>query len=411
MSGATLKLAVKVLLRRKFFTFISLFAISVTLVVLMVAAALFDHVVGAMPPESRQGRMLNVRWGQMSHEHSTWSGTLGYRFLDRTVRPLPRAEAVTIHSEPAPVVAWVNGEKVSSFLKRTDGLFFRVFDFTFLEGAPYGESDEANARFTAVINETTRRKFFGKDPAVGSTLTLDGQTFRVSGVVADVPFYRTLTFADVWVPIATSKSDSYKTGVLGEFFGTILARSTADFGPIRDAFAAGVPLVELPAPYKTLVSAADTPLETVAREVTPGRSAKAPVGWFVFGLALAALLFMLLPTVNLVNLNVSRMLERASEIGVRKAFGASTRTLVGQFLAENVILCFVGGALGWAASALALSLIGASGVIPYADFRLNGRIFLAGFAVTLVFGLLSGIYPAWKMARMHPVDALKGVSR
>ncbi len=52
----------------------------------------------------------------------------------------------------------------------------------------------------------------------------------------------------------------------------------------------------------------------------------------------AALLFMLLPTVNLVNLNVSRIMERASEIGVRKAFGASSRTLVGQFVVENLVL-------------------------------------------------------------------------
>ena len=196
-----------------------------TLVVLMVAAALLDHVVGAMPPESRQGRMLNVRWGQMSHEHSRWSGTLGYRFLDRFVRPLKKAEAVTVHSEPAPVVGWVRGEKVSSWLKRTDGVFFRVFDFTFLEGVPFGVDDEANARFTAVINETTRRRFFGTSPAVGRTLELDGQTFRVAGVVADVPFYRMLTFGDVWVPISTSKSDSYKSGIMGSFFATILART------------------------------------------------------------------------------------------------------------------------------------------------------------------------------------------
>ena len=55
---------------------------------------------------------------------------------------------------------------------------------------------------------------------------------------------------------------------------------------------------------------------------------------------------MLLPTVNLVNLNVSRMMERASEIGVRKAFGASSRTLVGQFVVENVALSLIGGAVG-----------------------------------------------------------------
>jgi putative ABC transport system permease protein len=50
-------------------------------------------------------------------------------------------------------------------------------------------------------------------------------------------------------------------------------------------------------------------------------------------------------------------------------------------------------------------------VIPYADFHLNARNFLAGFAVTVVFGVLSGLYPAWRMSRLHPVEALRGVSR
>ena len=53
-------------------------------------------------------------------------------------------------------------------------------------------------------------------------------------------------------------------------------------------------------------------------------------------MALVGFLFLLLPTVNLVNLNVSRIMERASEIGVRKSFGASSWTLVGQFVVENV---------------------------------------------------------------------------
>ena len=56
------------------------------------------------------------------------------------------------------------------------------------------------------------------------------------------------------------------------------------------------------------------------------------------------LLFVLIPTVNLVNINISRIMERASEIGVRKAFGAPARTLVGQFLVENILLTLVGGA-------------------------------------------------------------------
>src|SRR5436305_14859400 len=64
--------------------------------------------------------------------------------------------------------------------------------------------------------------------------------------------------------------------------------------------------------------------------------------------ALLALMlgFMLLPTINLVNINLSRILDRASEIGVRRAFGASSRTLVGQLLIENLVLRLIGAVLG-----------------------------------------------------------------
>lgn len=119
---------------------------------------------------------------------------------------------------------------------------------------------------------------------------------------------------------------------------------------------------------------------------------------------------MLLPALNLANINLSRILERTSEIGVRKAFGASSRALVGQFLVENVVLTLVGGSIGLVGGAIGLAIVNRSGLIPYADFSLNWRVFLYGLAAALVFGLLSGVYPAWRMSRLDPVQALRGRS-
>jgi putative ABC transport system permease protein len=104
-------------------------------------------------------------------------------------------------------------------------------------------------------------------------------------------------------------------------------------------------------------------------------------------------------------------MERASEIGVRKSFGASSAVLVGQFLVENIALTLIGGALGFVASAWLLWLVNGSGLILYADLRMNHRIFLVGLAFAVFFGTMSGVYPAWRMSRLHPVQALKGDSR
>jgi putative ABC transport system permease protein len=122
----------------------------------------------------------------------------------------------------------------------------------------------------------------------------------------------------------------------------------------------------------------------------------------------AALLFITLPTMNLVSINLSRIMERASEIGVRKAFGASSRALVGQFVIENVVLTVIGGTIGFVLTVAALALLNRANPVPYMIFDLNFRIFLYGMLIAGAFGVISGAYPAWRMSRMHPVNALRG---
>ncbi|MCI0662440.1 MAG: ABC transporter permease, partial [Acidobacteria bacterium] len=65
-------------------------------------------------------------------------------------------------------------------------------------------------------------------------------------------------------------------------------------------------------------------------------------------------------------------------------------------------------AIGFALSRFVLQAITSSGFFPYAEFHLNYRVFLYGLALAIFFGLMSGVYPAWKMSRLHPVQALKG---
>ena len=408
-----LKIAVKVLLRRKFFTFISLFGIAFTLLVLMVAAALLDHSLAPMPPETRAGRMLFITRLVMRGPNSTWTSSAGYAFLDRYIRTLPDVEATAVISTPQPAVGFVGGAKISSTLRRTDGAFWRVMDFDFLEGGPFTEEDDREARRVAVINEATAERYFGDGSALGRDLEVEGQTYRVVGVVRNVPFSRPVSYSDVWVPIGTARSDGYKREILGSFIGIILARDRSDLRAIQAEVQRRIGEVPLPDPkeHESLHGGADTVFEAAARNALNSREADSGAGRLRAILLVVTLLFMLLPTLNLVNLNLSRILERASEIGVRKAFGASSRTLVGQFVVENVVLTFVGGAVGLVLSALVLEALNGTGIVPYAQFHLNGRIFLYAMLLALFFGVLSGAYPAWRMSRLHPAEAICGGSR
>ena len=412
-----LKVALKVLARRKFFTFISLFGISITLLVLLVMAAIFDHSLAPHSPETRSDRTLGIYQMEMRGKENVNNSDPGYGFLHRYVRPLaamPAVERVSITATPQTAVSYVDGKKIESQLRRTDGEFWRILDFEFLEGGPFTPEDESGARFVAVINEATRARFFEGRPAVGRTIEVDAQRFRVVGVVRDVPTLRFSSSADVWVPISTSKSVLYKEQWMGGFNALILARSRADLPAIKSEFQARLREAErhLPDPkrYQILNAGADNLFEAHVRKFSPGNTeaitpAKARAALFIL-----MLLFMLLPTLNLVNINLSRILDRASEIGVRKAFGASSRTLVGQFVVENLVLTLLGSLAGLLLASLVLAALNASGFLPYARLALNVRVFLYGLAMAIFFGVLSGVYPAWRMSKLHPVQALRGRS-
>jgi putative ABC transport system permease protein len=410
-----LSLSLKVFARRKFFTFVSLFGISFTLIVLTLVSALIDHAVAPFPPEVHQDRTLGIYFAMESSGHFRKNGGAGFKLLDGYMRGIPGVERMSIVTYPNGVFSYLNGARIKSYLKRTDGEFWRIMRFDFIEGAPFTTADLDAHRMVAVINESSRRKFFGREHAVGRTIEADGQRFQVLGVVRDVPILRLVPFADVWVPYTTDKADNYRQEIVGDMMGIFLARGRADLPGIRSEVRSRVQRVPAddPKAFQKVTAHAETIFDTAARVVATGGDAEVESPgrrlWIV--LVTLALLFMLLPAVNLVNLNVSRIMERASEIGVRKSFGASSLVLVGQFLVENVALTLIGGAIGLLLSIWLLWLVNGSGLILYADLRMNYRIFLAGLAFAVFFGTVSGVYPAWRMSRLNPVQALKGASR
>ena len=409
-----IKMALKVLLRRKVFTCISLFTISFTLMVLMVMTALFDHVFGSFPPETRADRTLVLQSikGEKSGEEGYSVNAPSYAFLKRYVSSLTQAEKVSISERGWSTEAtFRKGEKIESGLKYTDGVFWEILEFDFLEGRPYTVQEVEEGQRVAVINEATRRVFFGEGQAVGKYIELKERAFRVVGVVSNVPAFRLMPFADIWVPVSAQETDAYLRydSVFSGYQAMILARSAAEIPLIKEEFADVLTRVEYPNPDQVnhLTATPETLLEEAARMMFMLDDMGGKIYAMTLLIGALALLFMLLPVVSLVNINTTRILERASEIGVRKAFGGSSLTLVGQFMVENVILTLLGGALGLVLTFFVLQILGVSDIVPYAEFHLNHRIFFYGLVITLVFGLLSGVYPAWKMSRLHIVEALR----
>ncbi len=408
-----LKLALKVLARRPFFTFVSLFGISFTLAVLVTATAVLDHAFGPLAPEVHRERTLFLDYLILEGERSQRSGSPGWVFLERYVRDLPGVEEMSVYSEPRRVFAYQTGEKSGLQLKRTDAAYWRILAFDFLEGGPLAEADVDGGAPVAVINETTRDRLFPDGTALDREVLVEGQAFRVVGVVADVSQLRTEPYADLWVPLTATKTSQWMEEFHGDLHAMLLAESREAFGPLRAELAARLAAADVPQPerFDRMLAYALEPFEIASREIVgsddDGRPATRELQALLVG---ALLLFLLLPSVNLINVNTSRILERAPEIGVRKAFGASCHDLLGQFLLENLVLTLVGGALGLLLSVFAVEAVAATGWIRYADLQVNLRVFAWGVCFMVLFALLSGLYPAWRMARLDPADILRGRS-
>lgn len=418
-----IKMTLKVMMRRKFFTAISLFGISFTLCILISATAFIEQLIGVSAPEVNMDRTLlavSFRFSNFEGTHST--GTLAsYSFLDQYVRSMKTAEKVTIFSWHNPVVTYKDHRPLKINMKYTDPQFWDVLQFNFVEGQPYTEADMVNGNSVAVINTSMREKYFDGEPALHQTFEMDGKRFQVIGVVQDVPLTRMISYADVWLPVeaADMRIESYTRG---NYLAMILAPRVEDFPALRSEFQEQLKSVKFyPADHFDQVAAQIFNPSTALMRELYSSSGEAPSGAMSIVLGFFALSFMLLPAINLINLNTTRVYERQVEIGVRKAFGASNLTLMGQFLAENVILTLLGGALGFLMSMGFLSFLNSSGLIRYSlhllgsgglvqsgELQINWSVFSSGLLMCFAFALISGVYPAYKMSRLSPAHVLKG---
>lgn len=404
------KMALKVLLRNKFYTFISMFGISFTLAILLIVTALWEHTTGQQAPEVNLDRSLVVFRMRLELKNGgNWGAGSSYYFLDRYVKNLKTPEKMTFYSLPSTVSIFLEDKKIDLEQKYTDAAFWDIMQFKFLEGRSYSEEEIARAQKIAVISHSLKEQMFGQESALGKEVKLGNERYQVIGVVNNVSFSRIHTTGDLYLPYSLGKGYLKDKSYLGDYAATLVAKNPAARKEVQKEYAAMMKHVQNPDPqlFSAVHSHADTYLEAYTRMFLGNSESSGVIKLYVI-LGVIMFLFVLLPTVNLVNINISRTLERSSEIGARKAFGASSATLVGQFVIENLVLTFICGVLALIIAGLAIEGINSSQLIKNIDLALNYDVLLKGLFFTLVFGLLSGVFPAWRMSCLQASEALKG---
>ena len=404
----------KVFQRRKLFTAINLLCIVLTLVVLLVTTALLQEAFYPGGVEHRSDRFLQVHMIEATNDKGTAisRGPLGYRVIDKYLKPMQgkELEAVAAVTGLQPVSVIRDGAITEVQLRHADAEYWRVLDFKVVEGRLPSADDVAQGRMVAVLARSMARKLFGDAAALGRKVETGEQAFTVIGVVEDAVHLN--AYADMWVPLTAAPSTEYRHQMTGNFQALLLARSKADLPAIRERVRQLARGMDFGGDSEFTKGQfwADSKIDMFARMLTSSQETDGGSGWVLAIISGLMLLFMLLPALNLVNLNMGRIMERSTEIGVRKAFGASSGQLVVQLVLENVVLCLAGGALALLAAAAVLWWVTVAGPVPHLEVGLNLAVFGWGLLITVIFGVLSGVLPAWKMSRLDPVHALKGIA-
>ena len=407
-----IKIAWKVLLRHPFYTFITLFGITLTLTVLMVITSFLDHLVGSHYPEYKRDRSLYIMNIALrdSARTSMNGGPVSYSFIKDHLKSLKTPEKVGFSTMINSANSYLNGKRIKVSTKFCDATFWEVTDYEFLEGKPFNDQNIANGEHVVVITDAMKKQYFEDETAsaIGKSIEVDNEKFKVIGVVKSAPVTRIMTFSDVFFPYNLPKSNYQSKGLQGSFTAIILAKNKSDFKAIQDEFDASVGRIPLPIMnwgnrYDIIDVKAQPYLDTFLYSFTrDGQEIFLYIAIFFI-----VLMLMGLPAINLVNLNVSRIMERASEIGIRKAFGAPSSSLAWQFIIENIFITMIGGSFALILTLIIISIFNDSGLILHADLSINFSVFGVSLLVCLIFGLLSGVVPAIRMSKMKVIDALK----
>ena len=113
---------------------------------------------------------------------------------------------------------------------------------------------------------------------------------------------------------------------------------------------------------------------------------------------------LLAASIGIMNIMLVSVTERTKEIGIRKALGATRASIIWQFLTESTVLCLIGGIIG---IILGVALGNILAIVMHASVYIPYVWVVIGLVVCMFVGIVFGLYPAVKAARMDPIDALR----
>lgn len=296
-------------------------------------------------------------------------------------------------------------------VRRYDGAFISANIFELLrKDALHGRALRASDDLpdhpqVAVLSHSAWQRDFGGDPSlVGKEAVLNGRTVTIAGIMPE-GFSFPLS-EDLWVPLLQERPE--RTHTPGESVISLEVLGRLADPDRRDAAAAE--LTALAEEWQRLHEPEETTHKVVVRPfldefIGTGTLPMTMVMLFI------TLLLLLIGCANVANLLLARSVRRQKEVAIRSALGATRRSILGLFLAESLLLAALGTVLGIYLAFSNVAAINASREamqIPvWLSFTLDYRILILTIAVTILTGILSGLFPAWRASRLPESEILK----
>ena len=411
------KQALQMLKENRLTSVISILGTALSISMILVVVLQFQINLVGFRPESNRDRMLYILGirADSRDDKNRNSTNMSDGVVKECLYPLQTPEAVTAIARNNAIVSLPDRQLFKEYvIKYTDPGFWKVFDFRFISGKPFTDADFSSGLPRVVIANTLARELFGSEDPIGKDVLIGYVPHTVTGVVEDPTWAAYSAYADVWAPY-TSNANYVNGmscgGVCGSFQGIILARSTSDFESIRTEIKQAVSRYnaagrEFVLGMNFVFSRLDLALGS--NDMNGGIRK----GWKEYLTKTAPLLLFLLlvPTLNLTGVVQSSVQKRRSEMGLRKAFGATKGRLLVQVLCENLIITLIGGLIGIVLSVVMLQL-GKSFLLTKEtavtfEMLFKPVLFAAALFFTLLLNLLSAGLPAIRIAREQIVDAL-----
>lgn len=399
------KIAWRNLLRNKGFSFINIAGLAIGIAAASLISIWLLNEVSYDRFHANAGRIYNV-FNSDKNDGKIYCWHTTPKVMAKAIQQdYPEVESVVRVNWPQPLLFTIGDKKLKATGQFVDSGFLNMFSFPLLKGNAH---TVLNTAYSIVITEPLAKKLFGSDEAIGKTVMIDNtDNFTVTGVLKELPGNSVFNFEYLipWAYMRLKGNDDehWSNNSTNTYVMLKKEASLASIAPkiktLRSRYDKESPKMETflyPLTRSYLYGNFENGKETGGRiEI-------------IRLFAIIAVFILLIACINFMNLSTARSEKRAKEVGIRKVVGAHKGSLIGQFLAESILISFMGGVFAFLIVSLTLSsfdeLVQRKLSLNISDYR----FWLAGVGVILVTGILAGSYPALYLSGFKPVFVLKG---